>query len=86
MEWQFFFSLLPIQTTNYNLILERSRNDYDELRQKFLRSPDELLDSNKNYSRNDVNNPLSLDIESPWVDWFDSLELRRVILQDVERT
>lgn len=34
----------------------------------------------------DKNNPLSLDTENPWTTWFASVELRKTILQDVERT
>ncbi|KIM28970.1 hypothetical protein M408DRAFT_8402 [Serendipita vermifera MAFF 305830] len=32
------------------------------------------------------NNPLSLDEENPWKTWFESVELRKTILQDVQRT
>ncbi|KAF7967824.1 hypothetical protein HWV62_32940 [Athelia sp. TMB] len=32
------------------------------------------------------NNPLSLDDENPWKEWFAAVELRKTILQDVERT
>ncbi|KAK0503183.1 RabGAP/TBC [Armillaria luteobubalina] len=34
----------------------------------------------------DRNNPLSLHTENPWTEWFASVELRKTILQDVERT
>ncbi|KZT28678.1 RabGAP/TBC [Neolentinus lepideus HHB14362 ss-1] len=34
----------------------------------------------------DKNNPLSLDQENPWKEWFASMELRKTIQQDVERT
>ncbi|KAJ3550663.1 hypothetical protein NM688_g5023 [Phlebia brevispora] len=34
----------------------------------------------------DRNNPLSLHDENPWNAWFASMELRKTILQDVERT
>ncbi|KZT11595.1 RabGAP/TBC [Laetiporus sulphureus 93-53] len=39
-------------------------------------------------SRQDLekNNPLSLDDQNPWTEWFASVELRKTILQDVERT
>ncbi|EJD46100.1 RabGAP/TBC [Auricularia subglabra TFB-10046 SS5] len=33
-----------------------------------------------------TNNPLSLDDENPWRDWFAAIELRRTIAQDVDRT
>ncbi|KAI0637423.1 hypothetical protein C8Q77DRAFT_1097485 [Trametes polyzona] len=32
------------------------------------------------------NNPLSLHDENPWREWFTAMELRKTILQDVERT
>lgn len=34
----------------------------------------------------DLNNPLSLHSENPWTTWFAAMELRKTILQDVERT
>ncbi|GJE98099.1 RabGAP/TBC protein [Phanerochaete sordida] len=34
----------------------------------------------------DLNNPLSLHNENPWTAWFAAMELRKTILQDVERT
>ncbi|KAF7338357.1 Rab-GAP TBC domain-containing protein [Mycena venus] len=34
----------------------------------------------------ETNNPLSLHNENPWKEWFASVELRKTILQDVERT
>ncbi|KAI0320176.1 rab-GTPase-TBC domain-containing protein, partial [Amylostereum chailletii] len=34
----------------------------------------------------DRNNPLSLHDENPWNEWFSAVELRKTILQDVERT
>ncbi|KZT70178.1 RabGAP/TBC [Daedalea quercina L-15889] len=32
------------------------------------------------------NNPLSLDDQNPWTEWFASMELKKEILKDVERT
>ncbi|KAJ6630714.1 rab-GTPase-TBC domain-containing protein [Mycena sp. CBHHK59/15] len=34
----------------------------------------------------ETNNPLSLHNENPWKEWFAAVELRKTILQDVERT
>jgi TBC1 domain family protein 5 len=39
--------------------------------------------SGDNWSRN---NPLSLDADSGWHDWFNAVDLRKTIRQDVERT
>ncbi|KZV99115.1 RabGAP/TBC [Exidia glandulosa HHB12029] len=33
-----------------------------------------------------TNNPLSLDDQNPWTEWFASIELRKTIAQDVDRT
>ncbi|KAK7014927.1 rab-GAP TBC domain-containing protein [Favolaschia claudopus] len=50
--------------------------------------PDSLLASERRASAGDLetNNPLSLHKENPWKEWFASVELRKTILQDVERT
>ena len=107
---QYYFSLLPppsaastSSSSTYALFLGRSRAEYAELRDRFLRSPDggwvadgeteggtskdgpgrkaspSTLDVN-------VNNPLSQEPSNLWGTWFDDLELRRTIRQDVKRT
>ncbi|PCH38432.1 RabGAP/TBC [Wolfiporia cocos MD-104 SS10] len=45
--------------------------------------PPRVERSGQNLERN---NPLSLDDENPWREWFASVELRKTISQDVERT
>ncbi|KAI0350203.1 hypothetical protein OH77DRAFT_1413488 [Trametes cingulata] len=40
----------------------------------------------KQSSNLEKNNPLSLHDENPWREWFSAMELRKTILQDVERT
>ncbi|KAJ7172546.1 rab-GTPase-TBC domain-containing protein [Mycena filopes] len=79
--------------------LRASRKKYAELLTEHMRAPDgsyeegfvipgsslspERRASTKNL---DTNNPLSLSNENPWKVWFSSVELRKTILQDVERT
>lgn len=47
----------------------------------------DIGDTHRNTTDNwTVNNPLSLDAESGWNEWFAAVELRRGIRQDVERT
>lgn len=84
----------PLQT------IRASRERYVELLKEKMRAPDGSYEdglvipgfdtatlhpqtSSENWSRN---NPLSLDEDSGWRDWFKSVELRVTIKQDVERT
>ncbi|EPQ58582.1 RabGAP/TBC [Gloeophyllum trabeum ATCC 11539] len=75
------------------------RRQYSDLLLKHLRAPDGsyeeklvipgMTGSPKRSGVNgdlDKNNPLSLDQENPWKEWFASMELRKTIQQDVERT
>ncbi|KAF8921373.1 rab-GTPase-TBC domain-containing protein, partial [Mucidula mucida] len=80
--------------------LRSSRKRYMELSIDKLRAPDGGYEegftvpgsqaSPKRVSKPDINlernNPLSLHTENPWTEWFASVELRKTILQDVERT
>ncbi|KAJ7156050.1 rab-GTPase-TBC domain-containing protein [Mycena crocata] len=79
--------------------LRTSRKKYASLLMEHMRAPDgsyeegfmvpgssispERQASASNLERN---NPLSLHNENPWKEWFASVELRKTILQDVERT
>ncbi|KAI0072713.1 hypothetical protein K474DRAFT_1650559 [Panus rudis PR-1116 ss-1] len=80
--------------------LRRSREKFRELLLDRMRAPDGSYEDGvivpgtgkapprfKDASVNlDRNNPLSLHDENPWTEWFASMELRKTILQDVERT
>ncbi|GAA5890399.1 hypothetical protein JCM5296_002811 [Sporobolomyces johnsonii] len=123
LAWRYFFSLLPspsslaaspsTSTATYSthaLLLSRSRSEYTELRERYLRSPDGGWVKDGAEDDRDgrgaatakgsdqqaggrpvkvdvkVNNPLGLDEDNPWQTWFQDLELRRTIRQDVQRT
>ncbi|KAJ7685110.1 rab-GTPase-TBC domain-containing protein [Mycena polygramma] len=79
--------------------LRVSRKKFAELLMKHMRAPDGSYEEGfvvpgsslsperrASASNLDTNNPLSLDNENPWKEWFASVELRKTILQDVERT
>ncbi|TBU29006.1 RabGAP/TBC [Dichomitus squalens] len=80
--------------------LRRAREDYRRLLMEKMRAPDggyeegftvpgtgELPPRTEKGGGNlEKNNPLSLHDENPWREWFASVELRKTILQDVERT
>ncbi|GAA5948855.1 hypothetical protein JCM21900_003449 [Sporobolomyces salmonicolor] len=123
LAWRYFFSLLPppsslaaspsTSTATYSthdLLLSRSRSEYTELRERYLRSPEGgwVKDGAENNRDGQgaastkgsnqqaggrpvkvdvkVNNPLGLDEDNPWQTWFQDLELRSIIRQDVQRT
>ncbi|KAJ7219200.1 RabGAP/TBC [Mycena pura] len=79
--------------------LQASRQKYARLLKKHMRAPDGTYEegsvipgtmiSHERQAPSDnleTNNPLSLHNENPWKEWFASVELRKTILQDVERT
>ncbi|RDB21320.1 TBC1 domain family member 5 [Hypsizygus marmoreus] len=80
--------------------LRSSRQRYAQQLSKHMRAPDgtyedgfvlpgslSLPESPSRGAGNlETNNPLSLHNENPWKEWFASVELRKTILQDVERT
>ncbi|KAJ7632543.1 rab-GTPase-TBC domain-containing protein [Roridomyces roridus] len=73
--------------------LRTKRKTYGDLLASVLRAPDgsyeEFPGSSQRQASSsnlDTNNPLSLHSENPWKEWFTAVELRKTILQDVERT
>lgn len=79
--------------------LRESRQQYVELLKNNMRAPDgsyedwlEIpgFDTSQKVEPNADNlarnNPLSLDEDSGWHDWFDAVDVRKTIRQDVERT
>ncbi|KAK4051847.1 hypothetical protein OIV83_002552 [Microbotryomycetes sp. JL201] len=86
----------------YGVILNHSRAEYSSLREQYLRAPDgHWVNDGATQLKSDinaperpssiamnvqVNNPLGLDDANPWSTWFQDLELRRTIRQDVQRT
>ncbi|KAJ7273636.1 rab-GTPase-TBC domain-containing protein [Mycena haematopus] len=78
--------------------LRASRKKWKHLISEHMRAPDgsyeegvipgssSSLERRASASDLETNNPLSLHNENPWKEWFTSVELRKTILQDVERT
>ncbi|TDL27618.1 RabGAP/TBC [Rickenella mellea] len=80
--------------------LREIRKEYTELLLNTLRAPDGSYEdgltipgipelprkTDKLPSNLQRNNPLSLDQDNPWKEWFETVELRKTIRQDVERT
>uniref|UniRef100_A0A1I8AQ14 Rab-GAP TBC domain-containing protein n=2 Tax=Steinernema glaseri TaxID=37863 RepID=A0A1I8AQ14_9BILA len=80
--WRVLLKCLPCDRSEWEPILERSRKHYVDLKTKLTRNPrdDEAV------TNLDVNNPLSLKTESPWMKYFADSKLRESINKDVERT
>ncbi|KAG8900147.1 hypothetical protein FRB99_006207 [Tulasnella sp. 403] len=93
-------SALPASPASPLSTLISARSKYVELLKEKLRAPDGSYEAGFSVPGEDPpltmaqgiqgdwqrNNPLSLDEKNPWQDWFASVELRRTIAQDVERT
>ncbi|KIM80775.1 hypothetical protein PILCRDRAFT_9217 [Piloderma croceum F 1598] len=86
-------SKIPLAT------LRASRKNFAETLLQTMRAPDGSYEegfvvpgsttspkSERMAANLEKNNPLSLDDENPWKEWFATVELRKTILQDVERT
>lgn len=98
--WKLFLAKHePLQSSSSprvsNLLewLRGSRMQYTTLMLEKTRVPDGNYDQTSRISQETTStenlnliNPLSLYDENPWNEWFASVELRKTILQDVERT
>ncbi|KAJ3027629.1 UNVERIFIED_CONTAM: TBC1 domain, member 5 [Siphonaria sp. JEL0065] len=83
--WKVFLEYFPnLEFETWTVILQNERNGYDQLRQKFIVDP--AKESKRAAADLTLNNPLSLDEESPWTMYFQDAELQKTIRQDVERT
>ncbi|KAG9096874.1 hypothetical protein FRC06_008241 [Ceratobasidium sp. 370] len=88
----------PLDTTTGLKELRRLRTEYVRLLKETMRAPDgtypdtlvvpgEPAPTRTAFNANLAqNNPLSLDESNPWRDYFASLDLRKTIAKDVERT
>ncbi|KAI8622755.1 rab-GTPase-TBC domain-containing protein [Chytriomyces sp. MP71] len=82
LHWRVFLGwLVSVEETDaWPVLLDAERGGYAQLKRKYVCSPpSEASDLGHN-------NPLSLDTDSPWQQFFADTELRKLIRQDVERT
>ncbi|TKR64234.1 hypothetical protein L596_024804 [Steinernema carpocapsae] len=79
--WRVLLKCLPCNRVEWEPILARSRKHYIDLKTKLMKNPRDEESANL-----DVNNPLSLQTESPWMKYFADSKLRESINKDVERT
>ncbi|KAK2466961.1 hypothetical protein APHAL10511_001219 [Amanita phalloides] len=89
----------PVNPSSLLEVLRYSRVQFTDLLLQYMRAPDGSYEEDFRLPGSDsppkrttsafnieTNNPLSLHKENPWRQWFESVELRKIISQDVERT
>jgi hypothetical protein len=82
ISWKMFLGLLstPPRAEEWIKELNQQREQFNKLSQKYKQlSLDEIEDPN-------INNPLSLDKTSPWSVYFEDEKLKKMIVQDIDRT
>ncbi|KAI0225424.1 hypothetical protein L0F63_001452 [Massospora cicadina] len=83
---QIYLGVLPsLDRQTWGASLDKSRTRYAELRSKLIDIPREALGRLQRADHARVN-PLAPDSDNPWTQYFRDGELRKVIVQDVERT
>ncbi|KAL5259329.1 hypothetical protein ACHWQZ_G009689 [Mnemiopsis leidyi] len=79
--WQVFLEVLPGDIRQWVTVAGEKRMRYTELKSHYVIDPHETEDMSLT-----VNNPLSQEEQSPWAQFFQDNELRKVIMQDIKRT
>ncbi|KAJ3391883.1 TBC1 domain, member 5, partial [Chytriomyces hyalinus] len=82
--WKLYLEVLPsLEISAWLPILDNERMKYSRLKRQFILDP-----THESRTSADLvhNNPLSLDNDSPWQQYFQDSELTKLIRQDVDRT
>ncbi|XP_037092689.1 TBC1 domain family member 5-like [Pollicipes pollicipes] len=82
LAWRLFLHVLPTEPAVWSELTRENRRLYQLAKSTYTDYTD-LNDTNISCR---LNNPLSVDEQSPWCRWFEHAEMRRVIRQDVVRT
>lgn len=80
--WKLFLGCLPEDQNQWLEACKQSREAYRLLKDKYIKDPH----SDETSLDVTVNNPLSLDEESPWNQYFQDSSLKQTITQDIVRT
>eukprot|EP00117_Sycon_ciliatum_P025630 scpid57109/ scgid1213/ TBC1 domain family member 5 len=83
--WKLFLGILHEDRSMWCSEMKRHRKEYADIHARFLADP-RRHGSGSDTPDVTVNNPLSLDTESPWNKYFQDEELKAMIVRDVERT
>ncbi|KAI9243403.1 rab-GTPase-TBC domain-containing protein [Phascolomyces articulosus] len=85
--WKIYTGYFPsLELSTWALIQAEHRQYYAQLKQKYIEEPAEMIkQTNSNQDLTD-NNPLALNDNNPWQQYFEDSEIRKTIRQDVDRT
>jgi len=80
--WKLFLGILPADkpSNEWGTIITEKRKEYQQLLEKYE------IDPHQSELDPTINNPLSQDEKSPWMQFFQNNELQQFINQDIERT
>ncbi|KAI9477848.1 MAG: rab-GTPase-TBC domain-containing protein [Benjaminiella poitrasii] len=86
--WKIFLGYLPtLEVSTWPSIQYDKRQHYQDLKRKYIEEPAEKMKKSENAQEDLLdNNPLALNDNNPWQQYFADSEIRKVIRQDVERT
>uniref|UniRef100_A0A0K0EF13 Rab-GAP TBC domain-containing protein n=1 Tax=Strongyloides stercoralis TaxID=6248 RepID=A0A0K0EF13_STRER len=79
--WRLFLRILPLNKDEWLSIVERYRCEYQEMKIKHSRRPQDFNEGDPQ-----SNNPLSLQENCPWREFFYNTELKEQIIKDVDRS
>ncbi|UJR23629.1 hypothetical protein I4U23_026614 [Adineta vaga] len=82
--WRIFLHCLPRNSSHWNQVIDGSRDDYNELVNKYLLDIQKIREHNG--SAKHLNHPLSQEENSLWNQYYVYEELKENIYQDVIRT
>ena len=80
LAWMIFLECIPMDKNKWIASINKNRKIYERIKQEFHCNPREESAEQKN-----VDHPLSSDDDSSWKKYFDHIELKSVIIQDVIR-
>ncbi|KAI9488055.1 rab-GTPase-TBC domain-containing protein [Zychaea mexicana] len=85
--WKIYTGYFPsLELSTWADSQAEHRQHYSKLKQTFIEEPAEMIkQSNSNQDLTD-NNPLALNDNNPWQQYFEDSEIRKTIRQDVDRT
>ncbi|KAI8099001.1 rab-GTPase-TBC domain-containing protein [Halteromyces radiatus] len=83
--WKIYMGYLPsVDVSTWPTLQMKERQRYTDLRRQYIEEPAERM-TKKNDNLTD-NNPLALNENNPWQQYFADSEIRKIIRQDVDRT
>ncbi|KAI7855784.1 rab-GTPase-TBC domain-containing protein [Circinella umbellata] len=85
--WKVYLGYFPtLELSTWAAVQAEHRQHYTKLKQKYIEEPAEMIQQSNNNQDLTDNNPLALNDNNPWQQYFEDSEIRKTIRQDVDRT